>query len=105
MNQWLKSVDVPERGTVWNKHPEEFLYGGYSPEQAAQFRNCGWNNVHMRSAAEYELVGEYPGRNAGLFASRAPGPQLVPLGYMPPPKFVVGPRAPRMARFSIETEQ
>lgn len=104
MNGWLKTINAPEAGTVFSKHPEEFLYGGYSPEQAAQFRNVGWNNVHRRSAMEYELTGEYPGRNAGLFDSNAPGPQAVPYGYRPAPKYVIGPRAPKVARFSIQTD-
>lgn len=103
MNQWLATVDVPECGTVFNKHPEEFLYAGYSAAEAAKFRNTGYNQRVWRTADEYKRDGEFAGYNAGLFSATV-SPNLVPLGYKPPARFIVGPRGPRVARFSIQTE-
>lgn len=103
MNQFLATIDKPETGTVFNKYPQEFVNSGYPTKIAAQFRNTGWSNTQYRTAEEYELMGEYPGRNAGLFASNLPAPVLIPAGYRAVDS-VLAPRQQRRARYAVQTE-
>lgn len=102
MNQFLSTIDKPETGTVFNKYPQEFVNGGYPTKIAAQFRNTGWSNTQYRTAEEYELMGEYPGRNAGLFNGGAPAPVLIPPGYRPQ-AIVLATRPQRRARYAVQT--
>jgi hypothetical protein len=103
MFQFLETIDKPVTGTVYTKYPEEFINGGYPKKVAAQFKSNGWSGVRYRTRDEYILMGEYPGRNAGLFASNLPAPVIVPKGYQPPLS-VLEPRPPRRARFAVGTD-